>query len=180
MAAHSSGWVTNLRPERKLSGKPEQAETQVWIVTAQSGGSQVAEDLSIGLPLRCPHLASPETWQRSPEGQQQARAPLSQQGAVLCRSDVGESLLFSLLFKKKKTLQKMLSISILLPRNVQLLFHFKVFIKSNIFSDFKMKMPVWAMFRRMEESFAHMPELLKCVCVGGGGIMNQLWVERQG
>lgn len=108
MAAHSSGWVTNLRPERKLSGRPEQAEPQVWIVTAQSGGSQVAGGLSIGPPTEMP--TSTQVWKVAEGPRKASTRPGSPYlSRALWSAEVNWwiiSIFSFLLLGKKKTFRK--------------------------------------------------------------------------
>lgn len=80
----------------------------------------------------CPHLASPGTWQRVPRRPAAGRGPLITAGCGALQKEMLVNR-FSFLLCSKELFQKMLSRSVFLAANTQLLFHFKVFIKSNYF-----------------------------------------------
>lgn len=77
-------------------------DSSVW---RQSGGRRPLHWASHGDAHIYPGL---ESGRRSPEGQHQAWVPLSQQGAVICRSKLMNHFyfLFSSAWKKKKTFRK--------------------------------------------------------------------------
>lgn len=81
---------------------------------------------------------SSQSWKLT-EGAQKASgrpgSPITAGCSALQKEMLGN--LFHFLFCTKELFQKMLSISAFLAANMQLLFHFKVFIKSNIFKTLK-------------------------------------------
>lgn len=95
----------------------------------------MARDLAVALPL----MPTPSQSWNLTEGAQKASGRLGSLITAGCGALQKEMLvnLFYFLLCSKELFQKMLSRSVFLAANTQLLFHLKVFIKSNIFKTLK-------------------------------------------